>query len=119
MISAFIAFSIRGRTALVAGFAGGVMADLGSSGVIGAVINGFIAGGVSLLVTNFASKFLRGHDAIVGLLLYPVTGSLFTSAIALFFTNIPAYPGVSNINSRCCRCYSWRYDVSRYGWPIQ
>ncbi|MDD6205347.1 fructose-specific PTS transporter subunit EIIC [Succinivibrio sp.] len=90
ILSAFIAFSIRGRTALVAGFAGGVMADLGSSGVIGAVINGFIAGGVSLLVTNFASKFLRGHDAIVGLLLYPVTGSLFTSAIALFFTNIPA-----------------------------
>ena len=42
ILSAFIAFSIRGRTALVAGFAGGVMADLGSSGVIGAVVNGFI-----------------------------------------------------------------------------
>lgn len=90
ILSAFIAFSIRGRTALVAGFTGGVMADLSSSGVIGAVVNGFIGGGVSLLITSFAARFLRGHDAIVALLLYPLVGALGTSVLALFITDIPA-----------------------------
>lgn len=90
ILSAFIAFSIRGRTALVAGFTGGVMADLSSSGVIGAVVNGFIGGGVSLFITSFAARFLRGHDAIVALLLYPLVGALGTSVLALFITDIPA-----------------------------
>lgn len=90
ILSAFIAFSIRGRPALVAGFTGGVMADLGSSGVIGAVVNGFVGGAVALVLTVFAARFLKGHDAIVALLLYPLVGTLGTAAIALFFTNIPA-----------------------------
>ena len=90
ILSAFIAFSIKGRTALVAGFTGGVMADLDGSGVIGATVNGFVGGAVALIITSFASKFLRGHDAIVALLLYPIVGALGTSIIALFFTNIPA-----------------------------
>ena len=59
ILSAFIAFSIRGRTALVAGF-------------------------------SFAARFLRGHDAIVALLLYPLVGALGTSVLALFITDIPA-----------------------------
>ncbi len=90
ILSAFIAFSIKGRTALVAGFTGGVMADLDGSGVIGATVNGFVGGAVALIITSFASKFLRGHDAIVALLLYPIVGALGTSLIALLFTNIPA-----------------------------
>ncbi len=90
ILSAFIAFSIKGRTALVAGLTGGVMADLDGSGVIGATVNGFVGGAVALIITSFASKFLRGHDAIVALLLYPIVGALGTSLIALFFTNIPA-----------------------------
>ena len=90
ILSAFIAFSIRGRTALVAGFTGGVMADLGSSGVIGAVINGFVGGAVALIATTFCTRFFKGHDAIVALILYPLIGALGTSCIALFFTNIPS-----------------------------
>ena len=90
ILSAFIAFSIRGRTALVAGFTGGVMADLGSSGVIGAVVNGFIGGAVALAATTFCTRFFKGHDAIVALILYPLIGALGTSCIALFFTNIPS-----------------------------
>jgi len=90
ILSAFIAFSIKGRTALVAGFTGGVMADLGYSGVIGAVINGFIAGVVALLTSLFSSRFLKGHDAVVALLIYPLVGCLGTATVALFFTNIPA-----------------------------
>ena len=90
ILSAFIAFSIRGRTALVAGFTGGVMADLDGSGIIGATINGFVGGAVALILTNFAARFLKGHDAIVALIVYPLVGALATSLIALFFTNIPA-----------------------------
>lgn len=90
ILSAFIAFSIRGRTALVAGFTGGVMADLGGSGVIGAVVNGFVGGAIALIVTTLAARFLKGHDAIVALLLYPIFGVLGTAIIATYFTNIPA-----------------------------
>ncbi len=90
ILSAFIAYSIRGRTALVAGFTGGVMADLGSSGVIGSVVNGFVGGAVALVTTMFAGRFLKGHDATVALLLYPLMGAIGTASIALFFTNIPA-----------------------------
>ena len=99
ILSAFIAYSIRGRTALVAGFTGGVMADLGGSGVIGAVVNGFVGGAVALLTTLFAGRFLKGHDATVALLLYPLMGALGTAAIAVFFTNIPAEFVDSYINS--------------------
>ncbi len=67
------------------------MADLGSSGVIGAVINGFVGGAVALIATTFCTRFFKGHDAIVALILYPFKiGALGTSCIALFFTNIPS-----------------------------
>ncbi len=89
ILSAFIAFSIRGRTALVAGFTGGVMADLGGCGVVGAVVNGFVGGGVAMVTSMLVNRFLRGHDAIVALILYPLIGALATAAIVQAFTSIP------------------------------
>ncbi len=90
VLGAFIAFSIAGRMALVAGFIGGVMADLGDAGVIGAVINGFLGGGVAFLSSRFGQRFLKGHDAMIALLVYPLLGALGTTLIAQFITNLPA-----------------------------
>ena len=90
VLSAFIAFSMAGRMALVAGFTGGVMADMAGAGVIGALLNGFVGGGVAFVVARIAQRFLKGHDAMFALLVYPLAGAVFTTLIAQFITNIPA-----------------------------
>ncbi|MBO5567037.1 MAG: PTS sugar transporter subunit IIA [Succinivibrio sp.] len=89
VLSAFIAFSIAGKTALVAGFTGGVMAMIESSGVLGAVANGFVGGGVAFCTASLAQRFLKGHDAMFALLVYPIVGALGTTLIAQFVTNLP------------------------------
>lgn len=89
VLSAFIAFSIAGRTGLVAGFSGGVMASVSASGVCGAVANGFIGGYIAFLVVTVVQRFLKGHDAIMALLLYPVLGAFLTALVAEFATNVP------------------------------
>lgn len=90
VLSAFIAFSIAGRTALVAGFTGGVMADMAGAGVVGALLNGFIGGGAAFILTKIAARFLKGHDAMFALLVYPLLGATITTLIAQFVTNLPA-----------------------------
>ncbi len=90
VLSAFIALSIGGRTALVAGFVGGVMADLSGAGVIGAVLNGFAGGAIAYMTSRLAKRFLRGHDAMFALLVYPLAGTLGVTAVAEFVTSIPA-----------------------------
>lgn len=90
VLSAFIAFSLAGRTGLVAGFTGGVMADMASASIFGAVLNGFVGGGVALLIARCAQRFLKGHDAMFALLVYPLAGAVFTTLIAQFITNLPA-----------------------------
>lgn len=90
VLSAFIAFSVAGRMALVAGFTGGVMADLSSAGVVGALLNGFVGGAVAFVIARIAQRFLKGHDAMFALLVYPLAGAVFTTLIAQFITGIPA-----------------------------
>ncbi len=90
VLSAFIALSIGGRTALVAGFVGGVMADLSGAGVIGAVLNGFAGGMIAYMTAKLARSFLRGHDAMFALLVYPLAGTLGVTAVAEFVTSLPA-----------------------------
>lgn len=90
VLSAFIAFSLAGRTGLVAGFTGGVMADMASASIFGAVLNGFVGGGVALVISRCAQRFLKGHDAMFALLVYPLAGAVFTTLISQFITNLPA-----------------------------
>lgn len=89
ILSAFIAFSIAGRTALTAGLSGGVMASVAASGVWGAVINGFIGGYLVQAMTVLSQRVLRGHNALLALLLYPLFGALLTALAAEFITAAP------------------------------
>lgn len=89
ILSAFIAFSIAGRTALTAGLSGGVMASVAASGVWGAVINGFIGGYLVQAMTVLSQRVLRGHNALLALLLYPLFGALLTALAAEFITATP------------------------------
>lgn len=91
VLSAFIAFSIAGSMGLVAGFTGGIMADMASAGVIGAVVNGFSGGGFAFLLAKFAERFLKGHDAMFALLVYPLVSALGATLISNYITNLPCF----------------------------
>lgn len=89
VFSAFIAFSIAGRTALVAGFTGGVMAYLGNAGIFGALVNGFIGGFIAYIISKVCQRFFSGLDATLALILYPLLGAIFTALFAQLVTNEP------------------------------
>lgn len=82
ILSAFIAFSIGGRTALVAGITGGVIADMVEAGVLGAVVNGFVGGGLAYAASRCGSRFMRGHDAMLAMLVYPLIGAFGITLLA-------------------------------------
>lgn len=107
VLSAFIAFSMAGRMALVAGFTGGVMADMLNAGVIGAVLNGFVGGAVAFLVARLATRFLKGHDAMFALLVYPLVGATLTTLIAQFVTGVPAMLLDTQINTYLAEARLW------------
>ncbi len=86
VFSAFIAFSIAGRLGLAAGVTGGITASIGDSGIVGALLNGFIAGYIAFFINYFFSKIVKGHDAILALILYPLLGALAVTFVAEFVT---------------------------------
>lgn len=86
VFSAFIAFSIAGRLGLAAGVTGGITASIGDSGIVGALCNGFIAGYIAFSINYIFAKIVKGHDAILALILYPLLGALAVTLIAEFFT---------------------------------
>ncbi|MQW23830.1 MULTISPECIES: fructose-specific PTS transporter subunit EIIC [unclassified Lactococcus] len=100
VLSGYIANSIADRPGLVAGFVAGSMASSGMafgkldaakmipSGFLGALVGGFIAGGVILLLRKAFSKLPNSLEGIKAILLYPLLGTAITGFIMLFI-NIP------------------------------
>lgn len=111
VLSAFIAFSMAGRMALVAGFTGGIMADLSSAGVVGAVLNGFVGGAAAFLLAKGAARFLKGHDAMFALLVYPLLGATLTTLAAQFVTNLPSVMIDGFINRFLAQAPAWQLSI--------
>ncbi|GAB2025118.1 fructose-specific PTS transporter subunit EIIC [Lactovum odontotermitis] len=100
VLAGFIANSIADKPGLVAGFVAGSMAASGlafgnldpakmiPSGFLGALVGGFIAGGVILLLRKIFQNLPRSLDGIKAILIYPVLGTFFTGLLMLFI-NIP------------------------------
>lgn len=89
VLAGYIAMSIGERPALVVGFVGGMLANMGGSGFLGALIAGF-AGGYLMVGLKKALSFLP--DALEGLkptLLYPVLGTLLIGVAITFIINPP------------------------------
>ncbi|HIH7867941.1 TPA: PTS fructose transporter subunit IIABC [Streptococcus suis] len=109
LLAGYIAYSIAEKPGLVAGFVAGAIASSGlafgkipyaaggeetlalagvSSGFLGALVGGFLAGGVVLVLRNALRnlpKLLQGLNAI---LLLPLLGTAITGFL-MFFVNIP------------------------------
>ncbi len=107
LLAGFIAFSIAEKPGLVAGFVAGTIANNGlaygkitygaatseipaavSSGFLGALVGGFIAGGVVLVLRNALRNLPKSLQGLNAILLLPLLGTAITGFL-MFFVNIP------------------------------
>ncbi|HEO8332010.1 TPA: PTS sugar transporter subunit IIA [Streptococcus agalactiae] len=109
VLAGYIAYSIAEKPGLVAGFVAGSIASSGlafgkvpfaeggkatlalagvPSGFLGALVGGFLAGGVILLLRKLLSGLPKSLEGIKSILLYPLLGVLITDFLMLL-VNIP------------------------------
>ncbi|HGD4408836.1 TPA: fructose-specific PTS transporter subunit EIIC [Streptococcus agalactiae] len=109
VLAGYIAYSIAEKPGLVAGFVAGSIASSGRafgkvpfaeggkatlalagvpSGFLGALVGGFLAGGVILLLRKLLSGLPKSLEGIKSILLYPLLGVLITGFLMLL-VNIP------------------------------
>lgn len=89
ILAGFIAMSIGDRPALAVGFVGGVIASQGKSGFLGALLGGFIAGYLILLLRKIFEKLPQAIEKIAPVLLYPLFGILLMGLIMNFIVEPP------------------------------
>ncbi|MDW8681433.1 fructose-specific PTS transporter subunit EIIC [Streptococcus suis] len=107
LLAGYIAFSIAEKPGLVAGFVAGAIANNGlaygkitygaatseipaavSSGFLGALVGGFLAGGVVLVLRNALRNMPKSLQGLNAILLLPLLGTAITGFL-MFFVNIP------------------------------
>lgn len=85
VLAGFIAMSIADRPGLAVGILGGSIAANGTSGFLGALAAGFIAGYLVNLLKKVSDKVIpESLDGIKPVLIYPLFGMLLTGAIMVF-----------------------------------
>ena len=89
VLAGYIAMSIADRPGLVAGFVGGLLASQGGSGFLGALIAGFAAGYLVLLVKKLVSGLPQALEGTKPVIFYPVLGVLFIGIAITFIINPP------------------------------
>ena len=89
VLAGFIAMSIADRPGLAVGFVGGAMAAAGKSGFLGALLAGFIAGYLVLLLKRLMKNMPNSIEKLAPVLIYPVLGILFMGLIMTFVVEPP------------------------------
>lgn len=89
VLGGYIAMSIGERPALAVGFVGGMLANLGGSGFLGALIAGFAAGYLMLGLKKVLSYLPQSLEGLKPTLLYPVLGIGLIGIIMQFVINPP------------------------------
>ena len=85
VLAGFIAMSIADRPGLAVGILGGSIAADGTSGFLGALAAGFIAGYLVNFLKKVSDKVIpESLDGIKPVLIYPLFGMLLTGAIMVF-----------------------------------
>mgnify|MGYP002327764192 FL=1 len=81
--------SIADRPGLAVGFVGGAIAANGKSGFLGALVAGFLAGYLILLLKKLFEKLPEALEKIAPVLLYPVFGILIVGLVMTFVVEPP------------------------------
>lgn len=89
ILAGFIAMSIADRPGLAVGFVGGSIAANGTSGFLGALVAGFVAGYIVLLLKKIFSKLPESLDGMKPVLLYPLLGIFLVGVIMQFVVEPP------------------------------
>lgn len=89
LLAGFIAMSIADRPGLAVGFVGGAIAANGKSGFLGALVAGFLAGYLILLLKKLFEKLPEALEKIAPVLLYPVFGILIVGLVMTFVVEPP------------------------------
>ena len=89
ILAGFIAMSIADRPGLAVGFVGGSIAANGTSGFLGALVAGFVAGYIVLLLKKVFSKLPESLDGMKPVLIYPLLGIFLVGVIMQFVVEPP------------------------------
>lgn len=89
ILAGFIAMSIADRPGLAVGFVGGSIAANGTSGFLGALVTGFVAGYIVNLLKKIFSKLPESLDGVKPVLLYPLLGIFLIGVIMQFVVEPP------------------------------
>ena len=129
ILAGYIAMGIADRPALAPGFVGGFLAKEGGSGFLGALLAGFAAGYLILLLKKLFDKLPRSLEGIKSILLYPVFGILLMGLLIQLIINPPvawlneALYGLLARLGTGSRVTAWgssgRHDERGYGGPNQ
>ncbi|MBU3227019.1 PTS fructose transporter subunit IIABC [Clostridium algidicarnis] len=89
VLAGYIAMSIGDRPALAVGFVGGMLANEGGSGFLGALLAGFIAGYLVVALKKVFSKLPSSLEGIKPVLIYPLLGILLIGVTIVYGINPP------------------------------
>jgi len=89
ILAGFIAMSIADRPGLAVGFVGGAIAANGTSGFLGALVAGFLAGYVVKLLKKIFDKLPDSLEGLKPVLLYPLLGILIVGLIMTYVIEPP------------------------------
>ena len=89
VLAGYIAMSIGDRPALAVGFVGGMLANTGGAGFLGALLAGFAAGYLVLGLKKVFAKLPASLEGIKPILIYPFFGILLIGALMVFIINPP------------------------------
>ncbi len=94
VLAGYIAMAIGDRPALALGFVGGMIAANGKSGFLGALVAGFLAGYVILLLKKLCEKLPEALEKIAPVLIYPLFG-IFIIGIAMIYVVEPVMGAIN------------------------
>ena len=94
VLAGFIAMAIGDRPALALGFVGGMIASGGKSGFLGALVAGFAAGYIIVLLRKLCDKLPDFLEKIAPVLIYPLVGILLMGLLMSFVVE-PVMGGIN------------------------
>lgn len=89
ILAGFIAMSIADRPGLAVGFVGGAIAANGTSGFLGALVAGFLAGYIVKLLMKALEKLPDSLDGLKPVLLYPLLGIFIVGVVMTYVVEPP------------------------------
>ena len=99
ILAGFIAMSIADRPGIAVGFVGGAIAANGTSGFLGALVAGFLAGYIVLLLKKICNKLPDSLEGTKPVLIYPLLGVFIIGVLMTYVIEPPIGALNTMINS--------------------